>query len=272
VDRPAPSPTQVPEGVDPNRPTAARIYDRFLGGTHNFAADRAVAERAIELVPEIPTIVKANRAFLHRAVRFAIAQGVRQFIDLGSGIPTQGNVHEVAREARPDVTVAYVDMDPTAVIHARSILGSDPQTVALHNDLLNAEPILADPTVRQLIDFAEPVCYLMIAVLHFIPDSAALLDAMRRYREAAAPGSYLVMSHGTGSARPGELNNLAELYSRTDTPLIIRDRVQVEGLFEGWEMVEPGITYISEWRPDPGSPKVDDPASYMILAGVGRKP
>lgn len=262
----------VPEGVDPNRPTPARIYDAFLGGTHNFAADRAVADRAIELVPELPKLAAANRAFLRRAVRYAVANGVRQFIDLGSGIPTVGNVHEVARAADPGSTVVYVDMDPTAVIHARSILGPDSHTSVLQDDLLNAGAILVDPAVRDLVDLTRPICYLMIAVIHFIPDGPILAEALRRYHEAAAPGSYLAVSHGTTVSRPGHQDNLAELYNRTGTPLSLRDRDQVRHLMAGWDLVEPGVVYVPQWRPDADDEPVEDPASYLTLAAMGRKP
>src|SRR4051794_26509163 len=146
--------THLPTGIDPNRPSAARIYDAFLGGTHNFAADRAVADRAVEMVPELPKIMRANRAFLRRAVRFAAGRGIRQFLDLGSGIPTEGNVHEVARELLPDARVAYVDREPTAVLHAREIIGADPGTIMIHGDLQEPEDVLSDPLLRSLVDLS----------------------------------------------------------------------------------------------------------------------
>jgi hypothetical protein len=262
----------LPAGIDPNRPSAARIYDCFLGGTHNFAADRAVAARAVELVPELPKVMKANRAFLHRAVRLAAAAGVRQFLDLGSGIPTEGNVHEVARTVRPDARVVYVDREPTAVLHAQEILGGDPHTLALQGDLQHPAAILDDPRVRAMLDRSEPVCLLMIAVLHFIPDSPALTAAMARYHAAVPAGSYLVISHGTTSARPGELDRVAELYNRTGTPLVMRDRQQVAELFDGWHLIEPGVVYGPLWRPDADAPPIEDPASYITYAGVAVKP
>lgn len=262
----------VPSGIDPNRPSAARIYDCFLGGTHNFAADRAVAERAIELVPEIPRIMKANRAFLQRAVRTATAAGVRQFLDIGSGIPTEGNVHDVAREASPDARVVYVDLEPTAVVHARSILGDDPNTIAVQGDLHDIATVADDPQVRRLIDWSEPVCILCIAVLHFIPDSPRLSAALSFLHRTPAPGSLLVISHGTPSARPGELDRVADLYTRTGTPLVLRDRNQFGELFGDWNLLDPGVTYSTEWRPDPHDEPVADPASYITLVGVAVKP
>jgi SAM-dependent methyltransferase len=261
----------LPAGIDPNRPCAARIYDRFLGGTHNFAADRAVADRAIELVPELPRVMRANRAFLQRAVRFATAAGITQFLDVGSGIPTEGNVHDVACAAQPDARVVYVDLEPSAVLLAREILGAHPRALAVQGDLRRPDAIFADADLRRLLDLGQPVCLLMVAVLHFIPDGPALTAALRRYHEVLAPGSLLVISHGTSSARPGKLDRVADLYSRTGTPLVLRDRDRIAGLFDGWEPVPPGVVYGPEWRPDPADAPVEDPASYITLVGVAVK-
>jgi hypothetical protein len=262
----------LPTGVDPNRPSGSRIYDYFLGGTHNFAADRAVADRAIELVPELPKIMKANRAFLHRVVRHAVADGVTQFLDLGSGIPTEGNVHDVALAADPQARVVYVDRDPTAVLHASDLLAGIPSAATVHADLLDPQALHADPQVRALLDFDKPVCILMIAVLHFVPGGPALDAALAHYRSVAAPGSYLAVTHATNSARPEELDRITDLYNRTGTPLVIRNRDQLATVFEGWQLVPPGIVYGPEWRPDPAEPPVADPASYITLAGVAVKP
>jgi hypothetical protein len=261
-------PAPLPTGIDPNRPSPARIYDCLLGGTHNFAADRAVAARAVELVPELPAISRANRAFLGRAVRFAAARGVRQFLDLGSGIPAGETVHEVARGIHPDARIAYVDREPTAVLHAGAILGDDPGTVVLHRDLLQSEQILADPGLCRLIDFTEPVCILLVAVLHFVPDSPELTAALRHYREVAAPGSLLAVTHGTAGSRPEQLGRVSNLYHRAGTPVVLRDRAELATLVAGWEPVDPGIVYGPEWHPDPGTPPVPDPASYATLAVV----
>jgi hypothetical protein len=258
---------QLSVTIDPNRPTAARIYDCFLGGTHNFAADRAVAARAIELIPEIPQIARLNRAFVLRAVRHASAQGIRQFLDLGAGIPAAINVHEAAPGAR----VVYVDRDLTAVLHTREAFGTDPRVAVLHADLTDPGRILADPVVPALIDFDEPVCLLLAAVLHFVPDSPALTAALARYRELAAPGSVLVVSHATGSARTEELDRMADLFSRTATPLVLRDAHGLATLLSGWQIDAPGIVLGPDWRPDPGDQPVENPAAYLTLAGVARK-
>jgi hypothetical protein len=264
--------SQPPGGVDPSRPSAARIYDCFLGGTHNFAADRAVASRAIELVPELPKIMLANRAFLRRAVRYALAAGVRQFLDLGAGIPTEGNVHEVAHAADPAAPVVYVDIEPTAVLHAQDILAGDPHAVAVLGDLQDPDGIFADPKVAALLDLRAPICLLMIAVLHFVPSGPALHTALRRYHAVLPPGSLLAITHATDSARPEEVGRIADLYNRTGTPLVPRDRAAVTGLFDGWDLLPPGIVYGPLWHPDPDQPTVGDPASFLTLAGVARHP
>jgi hypothetical protein len=259
----------APLPIDPNRPSAARIYDAYLGGTHNFAADRAVAARAIEILPEIPLIARANRDFLRRAVRYAAARGIRQFLDLGSGIPTERNVHEVAREVAPDARVVYVDLDPTAVLYARHLLGGDEQTAIVRGDLREPAVILASPEVRDLLDLSRPVGILMIAVLHFMPDGPELDTALHAYREAAAPGSVLAVSHATSTGAPEPTGRIAELYSRTGTPLVLRDADQVTRLFDGWTLVEPGLVPSPRWRPDGGP--VSDAEQSLTLAGVAER-
>ncbi|WP_433218657.1 SAM-dependent methyltransferase [Dactylosporangium sp. CS-047395] len=249
--------------VDPNRPSVARMYDHYLGGRHNFAVDRAVAERAVAMVPAIPRIARANRAFLHRAVRFAVERGVRQFLDIGSGIPTEGNVHEVARALDPQARVVYVDIDPTAVVHARQILDGDPHTAVVQADLHEAGAILGDPQVKALLDFARPICLLLVAMLHFVPDTPELRAALRAYHDALAPGSLLAASHATG-----DVGELADLYTRTGTPMVLRDRDELAALLDGWDLVPPGLVFSAEWRPD--TPP-DDPASYATLAAVGER-
>jgi hypothetical protein len=256
----------LPAGIDPNRPSTARIYDYFLGGTHNFAADRAVGDRAIELVPKIPRIAQANRAFLRRAVRLATASGVRQFLDLGSGIPTEGNVHEIARDDHSGARVVYVDREPTAVLHAQDSLGDDPNTCAVQGDLQQPRPVLEHPDVRRLFDFDEPICVLMIAVLHFIPDSPVLTAALRAYHRIAAPGSHLAITHTTAST--DDVNRIADLYNRTGTPLIPRDPDRIAEMFAGWRLLDPGVVFTPLWRPDPGAAPVEDPAGYLTCAGV----
>ncbi|WP_433086083.1 SAM-dependent methyltransferase [Dactylosporangium sp. CA-052675] len=246
--------------VDPNRPSAARIYDHYLGGRHNFAVDRAVAARALALIPDLPRIARANRAFLHRAVRYAASRGVLQFLDVGSGIPTEGNVHEIV----PSAKVVYVDVDPTAVVHARQILAGNPSTAVIQADLHDAEQILGDPQVKALLDFTRPVCLLLVAMLHFVPDTPELRAALRTFRDALVPGSLIVLSHATGA-----VGDLADLYTRAGTPMVLRDRAELAGLLEGWDLVEPGVVHGPAWRPDE---PVTEPESYATLAAVAVRP
>jgi SAM-dependent methyltransferase len=255
--------------IDPNRPSAARIYDAFLGGTHNFDADRAVAARATELLPEAPMVARANRDFLRRAVRYATGRGIRQFLDLGSGIPTERNVHEVARDQAADAAVVYVDIDPTAVLYGRHVLGDDPRTAVIRGDLQQPAAILDTPEVHDLLDLSRPVGVLMIAVLHFLPDGPALDAALATYRDTVAPGSVLAVSHATASSEPEQMDRMAELYNRTGTPLVPRDRDQVARFFEGWRLVEPGLVYAPQWRPE--GETVSELARNLMLAGVGER-
>jgi SAM-dependent methyltransferase len=262
-----------PKGIDPDRPSPARVYDCYLGGTHNFAADRAVAAQAIAAMPQLPEIMRANRAFLRRAVRMVAGEGIDQFLDLGSGIPTEGTVHEVARQVRPGARVVYVDVDPVAVIHSRSILEGDPQSGVVQADLLAVDHILTDPVVTGLLDLDRPVCLLLVAVLHFLPDSPELRAALHRYRDALAPGSYLVVSHATAEAQPRETAKVADLYTKVSKPLIPRDRTELAELLDGWDLVDPGLAQGPDWRPDPADPPPPgDVAMYATLAGVARKP
>ncbi|MEU4222087.1 SAM-dependent methyltransferase [Actinoplanes sp. NPDC026623] len=262
------TPVRLPAAVDPNRPSVARIYDALLGGHHNFAADRAVATRAVEFLPEIPGIIAAERAFLLRAVRYAAERGIRQFLELGSGLPAGESVHEAARRGRTGARVAYVDWDPTAILHAREILREDPDVVAVPGDIQRPETFLADPELRSVLDFSEPVCILLVGVLPFLPDSPELTVAMRRFHDISAPGSLLVLSHVTASARARQFDRLVDLLSRTGTPLAPRDDDQVNALFEGWNPIEPGIVPAARWHPDPGTPAGADPASWLTVAGV----
>lgn len=261
-----------PEGIDPQRPSAARVYDFLLGGTHNFAADRAAAQVALGDYPEAPAAALSNRAFLRRAVAAVAAAGVDQFLDLGSGIPTMGNVHEVARAVQPRARVVYVDFDPTAALHSRDILGDDPDSAVLQQDMTRAEEIVADPVVRKLIDFDQPVCVLMVAVAHFVPDTGALIRALAAYRDAVPSGSYLVISHVTAEANPEAAERARQLYNRTTFPLVLRNRGELAELLDGWEILEPGITPSADWRPDPEDPPVADVASRSIIVALARKP
>jgi hypothetical protein len=255
--------------------TAARIYDYLLGGIHNFPADREVAEKVIEGVPFAREAARANRAFLGRLVRCLAAEGVDQYIDIGSGIPTQGNVHEILREVRPDARVVYVDIDPLAVAESLDLLEGDPRATAVRGDLRDPGPILAHPEVRRRLDFGRPVGLLLIAVLHFVPDDAQAYGAVEQLRREVAPRSYLAISHGATETAPDDVQQTSagRAYNqRTMTGSAKpRGREEFARFFGDWEFVDPGIAWLSDWRPDP-TRSADDPRSSAGWAAVARKP
>jgi SAM-dependent methyltransferase len=266
-------PQWAPPEAWADRPNAARMYDYYLGGYHNFEPDREMAKQAIALWPDLPLIMRANRAFLRRAVTYLIGQGIDQFLDIGSGIPTVGNVHQVAKRANPDARVVYVDIDPVAVTQSRAILRGTPGVAAVQADVRAPERILGDPEVRALLDFGRPVAVLLVAVLHFVTDEAVAERSVRLLREALAPGSYLVICHASYEGVPAQREEHEALYARTPTPLKMRSRSKIQRFFAGFDMVEPGLVYIPLWRPErPDDLFVDEPERCTGFAGVGRKP
>jgi SAM-dependent methyltransferase len=263
-------PKWAPDEVDVDRPSAARVYDYYLGGLHNFAADREMAARAVADWPELPRIMQANRAFLRRAVRHLVAQGIDQFLDIGSGIPTAGNVHEVAQAAVPGARVVYVDIDPVAVAHARALLADDPRTGVVQGDFTDVEAVLGDPTTRSLLDLSRPVGVLVVALLHFVGDERRPADVLARYRAAMAPGSHLVLSHASADGAPDRADEHQSLYRRTATPMTMRSRDEVAALLDGFTVVEPGIVFLPQWRPDDPVPAAN-PERFTGYAAVGRR-
>jgi len=264
-------PSWAPEEIDVDRPSAARVYDYYLGGLHNFSADRDMAARAVADWPELPRIMQANRAFLRRAVRHLAAQGIDQFLDIGSGIPTAGNVHEVAQAALGEARVVYVDIDPVAVAHARALLAGDPTTGVVEADFTDPPSVLDDPLTRSLIDFSRPVGVLVVALLHFVDDDRRPGEVLARYREVMAPGSYLVLSHASADGAPEHADEHRALYRRTATPMTMRSRDEVAGLLEGFTLDEPGIVYLPQWRPDDPSAPLENPERFTGHAAVGRR-
>src|SRR5262245_7194620 len=258
--------------------TAARIYDYLLGGVHNFPADREVAQTVVASFPLAQAGIRANRAFLQRAVRHLTESGVRQFLDVGSGIPTVGNVHEIAQAIAPDARVVYVDTDPVAVSESLSILEGNEHATAIRGDLLEPDTILDHPQVRDLLDFDQPIALLLVALLHFVADDATAHGAVDRLRGALAPGSYLVVSHVTDDGQdlsPDGVKDVEDAYrSRAATTGRLRSRSDIARFFEGLDLVEPGLVWVPEWRPEPGEWYVPefarDPKLSMTLAGVGR--
>ncbi len=259
-------PSWVPEDVDLEKPSPARMYDALLGGSHNFEVDRRAAAEAVALVPDLATVALSNRAFLRRAVRHLLDAGVRQFVDIGAGIPTAANTHELAPEAK----VAYIDIDPIAVAHAEAILADQPHAIALRGDLRDPEALLSQPRLREFIDFEQPVGVLLIAVLHLLTDGDRPHAAVAAVREHVVAGSFVAVSHLSSAHRPAAAATLAEHSAqRSRVPITFRPRPEIEAFFEGWTLVEPGVVEIPAWHPDP-----DDPPAAgrsLGLAGVGRR-
>jgi S-adenosyl methyltransferase len=262
---------RVPRGVAAERPSVARLYDYFLGGHHNFAADREMARRLLEAEPNARYIVAQNRAFLGRAVRFLLAAGIRQFLDLGSGIPTQENVHEIAQRVNPESRVVYVDNDPVAVAHSKQILSGNKRAIIIKEDLRDPEGVLSHPEVTRLLDFREPVGILMVTILHFVPDADDPAGTVGRLTAGLAPGSHLVISHATHEAAPGAAAKVEELYTSTSAAARTRSHEEILRFFAGFDLVEPGLVYLPLWRPD-SSAAADHPERAWFYAGVGRKP
>ncbi|AHI00363.1 SAM-dependent methyltransferase [Kutzneria viridogrisea] len=265
-------PDWVPATMDVSKPSSARMYDYYLGGTHNFEVDREAAERAIAVMPFTIHGARGNRDFLRRAVRHLVESGVTQLLDLGSGIPTVGNVHEVAQRVNPLTRTVYVDIDPVAVAHSTAILRSNPLATVIHADMRDTEAVLAHPDVRRLIDFSEPVGVIMAAVLHFVPESSDPDSIIARYREAVPDGSQLVLSHMSLTGQPAEmLERFQAVYANTTNPVVFRSRERIAELFEGFELVEPGLVSLQAWRPDADQDSRVNPTHTPGFAGVGRK-
>lgn len=264
-------PDWAPAEIDIERPSAARMYDYYLGGSHNFAADRAAAQQVLAAIPDVPVGAQANRAFLRRAVRFLSASGVRQFLDIGSGIPTLGNVHEIAQQADPTSRVVYVDLDPVAVAHSRRLLVGNDRATAIQADGRRPETILGHPEVRALLDFGQPVAIMMVAMLHFVSNEDDPAGMLRAFHDAVPDGSYLVLSHGTADSRPREGAAGTAVYQRTANPLTLRTRAELTELFDGFTLLPPGVVWVPQWHPDAPDEVGDHPERTAMLGGVGRK-
>ena len=265
-------PSWAPAGVDTRRANVARVYDYLLGGSHNFLADQDVGRALVAVEPNAREAARANRAFLDRAVRFLSQAGIRQFLDIGSGIPTQGNVHEAAQRADPGARVVYVDVDPVAIAHSKTILAGNENAAIIDADLRDPEKILDHPAARGLIDFGQPVGLLLVAVLHFITDDEEPWHLVATLRDALAPGSYLVLCHGTDESKPEVAQAAQKVYNRSVAAHAkLRSRAEIERFFDGFELVEPGLTYLSTWRPDSPADVPGDPGRHWGLVGVGRK-
>ncbi|WP_158881382.1 SAM-dependent methyltransferase [Amycolatopsis anabasis] len=273
---------EAPQGVDTEKPSAARVYDWLLGGTQNWAVDREFGRRVERMWPPIKPGARHNREFLHRAVRAALDAGIRQFLDLGSGMPTAGNVHEVVADYLADderATVVYVDYEPVAAAHATLILERQNATEwagLVQADVRDPDAILDHETTRRLIDFDRPVCVLMVAVLHFVGPDEDPGGVVAAYRDAVPPGSRLVLSHmtvgdATGEAAAG-VEWFAAQYRHTTNPVWLRDRAEIESWFADWDVTEPGVTHLPDWRPVRELAPEEEIARPFAWCGVAVKP
>jgi hypothetical protein len=226
------------------------MYDYYLGGKDNYVVDREAAAAVLRALPEARDIARENRAFLQRAVRYLVGEaGIRQIIDIG--IPTVGNVHEVAQQIDPGVRVAYVDNDPIVHVHASALLTGQGRTSIVLADLLNPQGILDHPGIRELIDLDEPVAVLLVAIMHFITEQEKPGQIVAAFREALAPGSYLALSHSTADFHDQVIADAATaVYATAASPLVLRNHAQVTGLFDGWELIQPGVVQVPVSRPD----------------------
>jgi len=265
-------PAWAPRSIDISVPSVSRIYDYYLGGSHNFEVDREAARKAMEFMPGLPKIMQANRAFMRRAVRFAAGEGITQFLDVGSGIPTFGNVHEVAQAACPGAHVVYVDHDPVAVAHSQAVLEGNEDAGVVAADLRKPQEILAGAEVERLIDLNRPVALLLVAILHFVEDEDDPYEAVAALRDALAPGSLLILTHASYEGIPLPQEQAAgsvDVYKDIRNPLIMRSRAEIARFFEGYDMVEPGLVPPPHWRPET-PPEDEDPYAFSGFAGVGR--
>jgi hypothetical protein len=261
---------RVPEGIDVTVPSVARIYDHLLGGKDNFAADRKAAAKLLTVVPDAQKVAVSNRQLLVRVVRFLAEAGVGQFIDLGTGIPTSPNVHEVARKLSPGARVIYVDHDPVVLAHSRALLATDDGVVAVKADFRDPAEVLGNPVVESLIDFSRPLAVLFMSVLHFIGDEENPGQIVAGFRDRLPAGGYLVVSTTSSEGvDPAMARAVRELYRDASTPAVARSREQIMEYFTGCELEPPGLVNMVEWRPEPDTDT--SPTAVHYLAGVGRK-
>lgn len=263
----------VPLGVDISVPSAARTYDYMLGGNHNFAVDREAADQAEKFMPYARGVARLNRAFLARVIRFMVSQGIRQFLDIGSGVPTVGNVHEIAQRAAPDCRVVYVDHDPIAVAHSELILGGNDRATVLNADAREPDLILDDPRLRRLLNLDEPIGMLFLCMLHWLPDESDPAGLMRRYIDAMAAGSYLAITHITEDYQPYQVRGALKFANKGSDSVTARPYDEVLALFGDLELVEPGLVGCGTWRPGgPGDIAEDPILNQVLYAGVAHKP
>ncbi|WP_167499976.1 SAM-dependent methyltransferase [Streptomyces malaysiensis] len=274
-----PEPPNTP--LNQGRPHSARMYDYFLGGKDNYVADREAAAKVLTLWPGVMIAARTNRAWMHRAIRFLAAErGIRQFLDIGTGIPTRPNLHEVAQGIAPESRIVYVDNDPIVLAHAQALLKSHPEgrTAYVHGDITEPEAILASPDLTEVLDLSQPVALSLVSLLHFVPDDWGPYDLVRRLVDALAPGSYLVLSHITPDFDPEATQKTVQVYHSGGIQGKIRTKDEVERFFTDLELVEPGLEVPHRWRTDLAerdshveTGDVTD-AEVSFWAGVAHKP
>jgi hypothetical protein len=268
----------VPPGVDPSKTSPARLYDYYLGGTHNFPADREAAEKLRAAAPDVVDSLWANRGFHGRAAVWMAKRGIRQFLDIGSGLPTQNNTHQSVHKVAPDARVVYVDNDPMVAAYAAELLAGDGTTAVITADVRDPDALLGHPALRGLIDFTEPAGVLVTAVLHYVPDGSDPWGLVARYMAAVAPGSYLALSHGTyDNIPPQAVRGFVDLMAKAAEPAYLRSKAEVERFFDGLELVppytgaEPTVSYVGLWgAEDPDA--ADSDGSRGLYCGVARRP
>jgi hypothetical protein len=262
----------APPGVNPNVPHSARIYDYWLGGKDNFAVDRAVGEAMMKAIPGMRYMAGENRKFVHRAARDLVAkEGIRQFLDIGTGIPTRPNLHEIAQQIAPETRVVYVDNDPIVLVHARALMISSEEgrSEYIEADIRRPESILTEPVLQETLDLTKPVGLTLIAILMLLADEDDPWDMVTRYRDAMPSGSIMAITHPTADFNPDEVNQAVAAARGAGMTFQDRGRDEVARFFGDWELLEPGLVPVSAWRPD--SP-VDAPEAAYYWAGVARKP
>lgn len=241
--------------LDPRRPNPARMYDYFLGGYHNFEADRQAAEAAEAAFPGVRAAARANRDFLRRAVRYLVSQGIDQFLDLGSGVPTAGNVHEIAQAVNPDARVVYVDAEPVVVHASEALLVGTTGAEILHADIRHADTVLSSGPVRSLLDLKRPLGLMMVSVLQHIPDSDNPERLVARYLRDLPPGSFLAISHpSVDDFETDETHPIRQVYNTTGSPVTSRAPERIASWFDGLELVEPGVVTVNRWPADHAEP------------------
>jgi SAM-dependent methyltransferase len=258
----------IPPEIRTDVPHPARIYDYWLGGKDNFAADRKAAQRALELVPEFLDYARGNRQFMVRAVRFLAESGIRQFLDIGTGLPTSPNAHEVAQSVDPDAHLVYVDNDPIVFLHAEALMGDNHTTSVVRADMRDTDEVLAE--ARELLDFTQPVALMFVASLHHITDEDDPAGIVARYLPALAPGSYLVLSHCTDEFGYEAMHRASADAKERGALFVPRSREAIERMFNGRELLDPGLVLVSYWRPEGGKPdpNADRAWAYGGLARI----